>query len=165
MSSEIPENLKPENMPTITFTAGCGGSGKSTILAKMFPGLEGVDPDQIKLEMPGYDPLHPELVHAASSVKATRMFYAMLGAGRDFYFDGTGKNVEKYVGLITAAKAAGFKTRILWVRAPLATCLARNSARARKVPLEVIVETHTAVEAAQAVLKHYVDEQIVVDNP
>lgn len=156
--------MNNETKPTITFTAGCGGAGKSTVLRKTFPGLEGVDPDAIKMSLPGYDPLHPELVHEKSSIIAQREFFRRLGEGHDFFMDGTGKNVEKYVQMISAAKSAGFRTRILWVRASLTTCLKRNAARARKVPVEVLVETHGAVAAAQDVLKHYVDEHLVIDN-
>ena len=150
--------------PVLTLTAGCGGAGKSTVIARMFPGLPVVDMDVIKEQLPGYDPLHPELVHEQSATLAMREFYSRLGDGHDFAFDGSGKNVEKYIGLINAAHASGFAVRIVWVRAPLATCLARNAARPRKVPAAEITAAFHAVEAAQAVLKHYVDEHVVVDN-
>ncbi len=150
--------------PTITFTAGCGGSGKSTMLLKHYPTLTGVDPDTIKTAMPSYDAANPHLVHAKSVTLAMREFYARLGAGEDFFFDGTGKNVEKYISLIAAAKAAGFKTRMFFVRAKLETCLARNAARPRVVPAEVILETYQALEVAQSILKHYVDFYEVVNN-
>lgn len=149
---------------TLTLTAGCSGAGKSTVIAREFPGLPIVDMDVIKAGLPGYDPLHPEVVHAKSAVLAMREFYRRLGEGKDFAFDGTGKNVEKYVGLIAAARHAGFSVRMVWVRASLETCLARNAARPRKVPAEIVVETYSALEAAQAVLKHYVDEHLVIEN-
>lgn len=151
-------------IPTITFTAGCGGSGKSTMLQKHYPDLPGVDPDAIKMAMPNYDSANPQLVHAESTTIAMREFYSLLGAGKDFFFDGTGKNVEKYISLISAAKAAGFKTRMFFVRAKLEVCLARNAARPRVVPAEVILETYQALEVAQSVLKHYVDSYEVVNN-
>lgn len=156
--------MTSSNKPTLTLTAGCGGSGKSTVMARMFPGLPVVDMDAIKETLPGYDPLHPERVHDESARLAMREFYARLGSGVDFAFDGTGKNVEKYINLINAAHSVGYRVRIVHVRAPLATCLARNAARPRKVPAAAIVEAFNAVEAAQAVLKHYVDEHVVVDN-
>lgn len=152
------------NLPTVTFTAGCGGSGKSSMLKKRYPNLSGIDSDIIKANMPGYDPKNPQQFHEASSQVAMRQFYAALGAGKDFFFDGTGKNVEKYVGLIAAAKAAGFRTRMFLVKASLETCLKRNAARERTVPIEIIVETHQALDVAQAVLKNYVDEYEVVLN-
>jgi len=152
------------NQPTLTLTAGCGGAGKSTVMARMFPTLPVVDMDAIKEKLPGYDPLRPELVHEQSAQLAMREFYARLGAGESFAFDGSGKNVEKYINLINAARSSGFAIRIVWVRAPLATCLARNAARPRKVPAAEITAAFHAVEAAQAVLKHYVDEHVVVDN-
>lgn len=151
--------------PTLTLTAGCGGAGKSRVIAAKFPGLPVVDMDVIKTTLPGYDPLHPDRVHEQSAIIAMREFYSNLGAGQDFAFDGTGKNVEKYVNLIAAAKNAGFRVRIVWVRAPLTVCLTRNAARARKVPAEAIIEAYNAVEVAQGILKHYVDEHVVVDNP
>lgn len=69
--------------PVLTLTAGCGGAGKSTVMARMFPGLPVVDMDVIKEQLPGYDPLHPELVHEQSAVLAMREFYSRLGDGRD----------------------------------------------------------------------------------
>ena len=158
-------NPEPETpMPTITFTAGCGGSGKSTVLRRMYPELEGVDPDVIKTTIAGYDPLHPERTHKASSEAATREFYRRLSEGNDFYLDGTGRNVEKYVGLISAAKAAGYRTRILYVHASLETCLTRNARRSRKVPVEVIHEAFISVKTSMGILRHYVDSFVDVEN-
>ena len=150
--------------PIVTFTAGCGGSGKSTMLAKHYPGLQGVDSDAIKVNLPGYDPANPQTVHAESVVLAMREFYANLAAGKDFFFDGTGKNVEKYVSLISSAKAAGFKTRMFYVKADLEVCLARNASRKRVVPVDVIYETYQALESAQSVLKNCVDFYEQVNN-
>lgn len=153
-------------LPTVTFTAGCAGSGKSTILAHHnSEGLSVVDPDKVKESLPGYDPENPGLVHAESSRLAMREFYRHLGAGRSFFMDGTCRNLEKTLGLVNAAHGAGFRVQILWVRAPLAVCLLRNARRPRKVGAEAICEAFEAVEASMEVLKPYVDSFTVVDNP
>lgn len=153
-----------EKKPFLLLTAGCGGSGKSTIRKREFADLIGVDPDEIKKTIKGYDPKNPQRVHRESSIKAKREFFRMLGTGKDFYFDGTGKSIEKYVTLINEAKSAGYEVKLLFVEASLETCLTRNARRERTVPARILTETHALLKISIDVLSQYVDELITVNN-
>ena len=152
--------------PTLYLMAGAAGAGKGYVIRNdaILSTLPVVNADHFKESHPEYDPKNPAPLHAWSSQQATRTFYAKLGAGESFIFDGTGTTAEKYVGFIHAAHAAGFKAEVVYVKVSLKTSLTRNAARSRNVPENVVREQHGRIGNAIEILAGYADNVIVVNN-
>lgn len=152
-------------MPTMIFTMGLPGAGKSTVITRL--GITGtvIDPDLIKRGLPGYDPRQPELVHAESAMLSERMFSGALATvNSDWIVDGTGTNSDKMVRKLRAAKAAGFATRLIYVRVSLQTALSRNAARERVVPEYVVREKALDISTAFEIVASSADVVTVVEN-
>ena len=149
----------------IVFTMGLPGSGKSTIVATLYDGYERIDPDQLKLEHPDYDPKHPEATHAWSMKQAEGRFNEALACATGYWVvDGTGVNAERMIRRIVQAQAAGFKTTLLYVRVTLNTAIARNAARERAVSEEIIKGKALDIATSFELVSARVDEVIVIDN-
>ena len=151
----------------IIFTMGLPGAGKSTTMGRM--GLLDthtvIDPDAIKLSIPGYDPKNPEAVHAQSKLIAERQFKSAIAAGEGlFVVDGTGTNSDKMVRRIREAQAMGFTCKVLYVRVKLSTSIERNANRERVVPEYVIREKALDITTAFEIVARFADEMVVVDN-
>lgn len=151
----------------IVFTMGLPGSGKSTTLRRM--GITEthtvIDPDVIKEQLPGYDPKNPGLVHAESARRAEAMFRAALASGAGRYaVDGTGTTVETMIRRIRQAQVAGFYTRVIYVRVGLNTAIARNAARVRVVPEEIIREKALDIETSASLLQDEVNCFLQINN-
>jgi len=153
--------------PEIVFTMGLPGAGKSTVIDRLgLLATHGViDPDLIKTEQPDYDPKRPEVHHEWSSEEAERRFQAALAAGSESWIvDGTGTNAEKMIRRIREAQAAGFTTRLLYVRVRLATALSRNASRERVVPEAIVREKARDVATAFELVAASADAVQVVNN-
>lgn len=145
-------------------TVGGPGSGKSTVIRKLYPATQLVDMDAIKATHPEYDPKNPSAVHAWSQQLAVREAFARIGRGETFVFDSTGTNVERLLTFIAAAKAAGMETVAVLVSCSLETAIARNAKRARTVPVDMLREKHAAVASAWQSVRALVDVARVVMN-
>ena len=151
----------------IVFTMGLPGAGKSTQMTRL--GLTAthtiIDPDLIKLTLPGYDPKAPELVHAESALAAERQFKAALAQGTGLWIvDGTGTNSDKMVRRIREAQAMGFVCKVLYVRVTLETALARNAARTRTVPAGIVREKSLDITTSFEIVAGYADSLQIIDN-
>ena len=82
-------------MSHMIITAGGSGSGKGHVVANLHPDAHIIDADSFKESHPDYDAKNPQALHAWSSQEVTRAIYTALGTGRDFIYDGTGRNAEK----------------------------------------------------------------------
>lgn len=150
---------------TCIIMIGMGGAGKSTTAkAKFGQTIDILDMDEMKKNLPGYDPKAPQLVHDESSRLFERARFSHLSTGSSHVLDTTGKNIEKIARWIGDAKSAGFKTHICYVRVSVATALTRNAKRERVVPAEVILEAAGMVEDAYKILSKYADTCEVVNN-
>ncbi len=156
-----------ETAPVITFTQGLPGSGKSTTLRRLgyTANATTIDPDAFKAQHPEYDPKNPGPLHAWSKQQAEAMFQSALTGGTgDWIVDGTGTNAEKIARRIDQAKAAGFRTRLVYVRVAVETAIARNASRARTVPQSLIEEKALDITTAHAICAPMAHEVVVVDN-
>lgn len=141
---------------------GGPAAGKSTVRKARFAEMAVVDCDIIKAGHPDYDPKNPSALHAWSSAAATRQFYAALASGTDVVFDGTGSTAEKYVKFIQDAQAAGYETEVCYVTVSLKTAIARNAARERSVPVEVVREKHSLIATSFDIVSRFADRVTVV---
>lgn len=148
-----------------TFTMGLPGAGKSTVTAKLLPNATIIDPDAIKIAHKDYDPKDPAALHGYSKRAAEAEFASALAYGEgEWLLDGTGTNVDVLVTNIRRAKAAGFTTKLLFVTVSLETALARNAARERTVPEEVVREKAETIYTAFEIAAKEVDDVEVVWN-
>ena len=151
-------------MRRAVFLMGGPAAGKSTVRARDYVGVPFVDADVIKSEHPDYDPSNPSVIHEWSSQEATRRFYALIGSGYDVVFDGTGNTAEKYVSFILAAQACGYATEVCYVSTDLKTALARNTARVRRVPDDVVRDRYARIATSFEIVSRYADTVRVVRN-
>lgn len=151
---------------TAIFLIGLPGAGKSSWIAKAFDGqtVNVVDPDAIKETHADYDPANPAALHVWSKKVAEARYAQALQSDATIVYDGTGTTVDEAVSRMRRAKAAGFKTRLVYVMVSLETAVARNAARARTVPESIIREKHNTIQTAFEITARYADETELVWN-
>lgn len=150
----------------IVFTMGLPAAGKSTVATRLFGATHSfIDCDAIKATLPGYDPKRPELVHDKSQEIADAMWRNAIAArsGR-VLLDTTGTNVGKMLSRFDAARVAGFKVRLVFVKCTIETSKRRNAERARSVPNSIIEEKAAAINAAFEAIASHADEVAVIEN-
>jgi hypothetical protein len=184
--------------PTITLMGGGPASGKTSVRDQGEVGVPkagsgkavDVNPDDVKTGyedrsgaptrtgIPEYhelkakgDPTAAAFTHEESSYISKRIAQAAVERGQDVVIDGTG---DSGIGSLTAkvapAKAAGYKTKGVYVTIPTGEAVRRSRARGersgRVVPDEVVIETHQKVSRVfpQAVAAGTFDEIELWDN-
>ena len=155
------------NRPTLFLMMGGPASGKGTIISKTsyLNTLEVVDCDTFKAEHPDYDPKNiTQEVHDFSIVLCERAFFAALGTGASFIYDGTGCNAEKYVAKTAEAHAAGYNVEVVYVTCSMATALIRNAARPRSVPENLLRDKYSTIATSFEIISRYVDNTTVINN-
>lgn len=160
-------NDRTNDRPTMIFTMGLPGSGKSTVVRRegLADGATVIDPDAVKKTSPEYDPKNPNALHLWSKQITDRQFSNAVSSGTGrWIIDGTGTNAEVMVTKIKRAQAAGFRTVLVYVQVSLATALARNAARERTVPEHVVREKAEVIATSYEIVSRYVDEIKVVVN-
>jgi len=150
--------------PVLTLMVGGPGSGKSTVVRRLYADATVVDMDAIKATHPEYDPKNPGAVHAWSQQVAIRQAFRLISEAQSFVFDSTGTNVERLMTFIAAAHATGMKVEAVLVTCSIQTALRRNALRARTVPDELVIEKHAMVSAAWASVHALADRALVVEN-
>lgn len=151
--------------PTAVLTMGLPGAGKSTVMNDRYD-LENwtlIDPDEIKKEHADYDPNRPELIHEWSKREANARQARAVANGEDIIIDGTGTNAEKMVKWTRELQAAGYTVELLYVQVSLATALARNAARERTVPEDIVREKADLISTSFDITAAHVDTVTVVD--
>ena len=150
--------------PVAIFLQGLPAAGKSTIVARHFIGWHVIDSDVVKASHPDYDPKNPAPLHAWSKAIAEDMTAQALDAGRPHIVDGTGTDGDKLTQRMGRARAAGFVPVLVHVRCTLATSLARNAARERVVPSDVLIEKAGQVLGAFEDVLPAADVVVVIHN-
>lgn len=157
------------NVNEIVFMMGLPAAGKSTHRNQRddLSGYVVIDPDEVKASHADYDPKNPAALHLWSKAITDDMFNAALddGFGR-YVVDGTGTNGDKMVRRIRQANAAGFSTRVIFVRCTLATSLLRNAKRARNVPEDIVREKADTIATAFEIVECMSGADVIeiVDN-
>ena len=155
-----------DSRPTAVLTMGLPGAGKSTVMNDRFDLSEWtlIDPDVIKQEHPDYDPTRPELIHEWSKKQAAARQAQAVADGDDIIIDGTGTNAEKMVRWTQDLQSDGYRVELLYVRVSLPTAIARNAARPRTVPEDIVREKAGLISTSFEITARYVDTITVVDN-
>ena len=169
LSSTFPEK------PTFILTLGLPGSGKTYSLKRRF-GLEHLiilDLDKEMLQHPDYDPEDaakiyddPNAYAWANDAVQSRLDDLCSRAPLPplVALDGTGTHVERQIGRIRQARAAGFHVVLLNVQISLTKALKRNLTRKRQVPEPIMRRYLKALETAVEAQLPHVDEYIIHDN-
>ncbi|MCG7314934.1 zeta toxin family protein [Priestia flexa] len=134
-----------------------------------------INSDDIKKYLPEYvyaldegNPDAAKIVHDESSDIAYRIIEQCIREKRQFMYDGTMKNTEKYKELIHRLKSEGYKVSLVVV--DISVELAKSRAKLREeiegrvVPEKIIEESHAKVSKTFSEIKGDVDSYIVYDN-
>ncbi len=171
---------KSEKKPVAFLMGGGSATGKSTLrevailnnLKKDGKSAGIVDCDDIKKAIPEYKTLHrtvaAKTVHDESSDVTVYALNTLIAQKKNLIFDGTMKNYDKYSSLIKQLKKEGYEVNIMIADCPLEVAIERSEKRAketgRKVPVDIIKESHANVPGAFVKLKKLVDNYTVYDT-
>lgn len=122
----------------LLITCGLPGAGKSTFVTKKAAemGAVVICPDKIRKEITGDEA--DQSRNAEVFELAYKRLDSALSAGKDVIFDATNTTKRARASLISYARKYDAESKAVYFNIPLATCLARNSKRVRKVPEDVI---------------------------
>jgi predicted kinase len=155
-------------MKTVVFMVGAGGSGKSFVIKndEALKNLEIVNSDNFIESHPDYlsGAKQPHQLHEWASEQMETQWDAMLQGDESFILDGTGKTRANVEARVAAARAAGFKVKMIWVFVPMTICLQRNAKRKRNVPAEVIQDAWRKVASHWESYHAIADDAIVIRN-
>lgn len=158
----------------IIFIGGGSGSGKTTALRDIINGLEDyikVDADIIKNFLPEYYNSNHEnkayLVHDESSDISLKLLEECRRKAYNIVYDGTMKNLTKYLKLFAEYKKDHYKIQILFVDCAVEEAFVRAIYRSRHgehriVPLDIIrTSNYLAAQSLYKIINdylHLVDE-------
>jgi predicted kinase len=144
---------------------GLPATGKSTIGTIQFgESHRFYDCDSIKESHPDYDPKNPAALHVWSKGVLNEQIETLWNWPMNAVLDSTGTDAEKVGRQVMFAKAAGMKTRLLFVTVSQEVSLERNARRTRVVPEHVILEKAAQVTETFDLVRFMFDEVEVVDN-
>lgn len=123
-----------------------------------------VGADVYKEELAGYLEKRPGHVHQMSSDMTKAYFNAILETGDPMFVDGTGRNYAKMESQIRAAKSAGYRVSLVYVRVPLVVNQIRNATRPRSVNPNIVSSMWGTVRDNFLKLRSIADKSVVVDN-
>lgn len=152
------------------------GSGKSTFVDAIDNGdFVRVDADAIKQNLPEFQQSLKAgakdaavISHDESSMLASRIKDGAVGSRKNLIFDGTGKNAEKYITMISDMKQRGYKVTVIMPSIPLDTALERVRIRAertgRLVPESLVREAYSQIETNFDKISKIADSAQLYDN-
>ncbi|WP_394549100.1 zeta toxin family protein [Priestia aryabhattai] len=173
-------NLK--SPPEAVLLGGGSGVGKSTLRDFLLDDYKRrdipiviVDSDAIKALIPEYeerikvdDKSAAKYVHDESSDISSKLISRCIAERKNFIYDGTMKNLEKYSSIIENLKSNGYNVVVMIVDTSIAIAKDRVYARflktGRNVPYRDIVESHIGVAKVFPIIKDMVDEYMLVDT-
>lgn len=189
LEGKIPQ---PEGQRVVTILGGGPASGKSRLrkmAEKALPenSCVGIDPDEMKAALPGYEDMASKSTKAAgyyheeSSGLAKSLYSATLDSGLNAVYDGTGDgSVKSLKKKIDQAHAAGCRAVGSYMTLDIEEALKRNQSRydhakaeyeagRSKVPPRLVAEDevrkiHGAVTDTSVACAQYFDEFSLYDN-
>lgn len=168
--------------PDSILLGGGSASGKSWVTRVLVKGYHSededitvIDCDKIKEMLPEYkrliedDPINmAPILHDESSDISEKLLDICIFENRNFIYDGTMKNYEKYNNLIAKLRENDYSVSVYVADVPVDEALRRNEERflieKRKVPEDVLVESHKQVVRTFLQLRKLVDSYRVLDT-
>ena len=175
---ELPEGVYDPGIFTAFFLAGGPGSGKSYVTSRITPGLglKNVNSDTafenalkkagLSLDMPPEE----EELRDVIRIKSKRLTEKQLGLylkGRlGLVIDSTARNFVRIETAKSALTRYGYDSYCIFVNTNLDVALARNAARPRKVPIDIVKQNHKEVQENIGKLQRLFGMKnfIVIDN-
>jgi hypothetical protein len=160
------------------FMSGGPASGKTSLLKRQFGDAKGfavIDPDRIK----GYDPVmeigvamgmrrSAELAHENSSRLSRKVYATARDRGLNVLMDGTGANVDKYIGQMQELRGKGYKITLLAQHVPeevgVKRALRRADSTGRYVPLGFIQHAYEVIPGNFERIARVADRAILNDG-
>lgn len=157
---DLIEGPNDPNIFKAVFLAGGPGSGKSyvsSILGLTAKGMRVVNSDdaleylmrkhQLDLTMPPEQQAERDTVRkrAKQLTKTKQNLY--IDGRLGLIIDGTAKDVIKMANLKDQLEELGYQTAMIFVHTDLKTALARNNLRPRRVPSDIVIQSHQQVQA------------------
>lgn len=152
--------VPPEGQKPICFLYGGGSaSGKSSVVSTVAtPIMEAigytfgkVDSDDIKEKLPEHQMFMEQNAtmaafreHKESSDITNETIERLISDGRTFAYDGTMSSFSKYKGFIEKMNDKGYEIRVIAVDIPVEEAKKRAAQRKRKIPEDIVVNTHSA---------------------
>lgn len=178
------EIQNPNSYPTIIFTSGAYGSGKSHTIKLLdnhnklnINSFIHVDPDKLRIELPEYDELIKQDPWNAGAKTNKEIFYISslikyhgLFNNYNIIYDSSLKDGEWFGQYFTWLRKTipNIIIKIIHVKADWVNVLERNLLRAeetkRCIPLKYIRDAYILAEKSNEILKNYVNENIVIIN-
>ena len=168
----------PFGSPTLYFSGGLPGSGKSATMRELFKGSKDefvrVDPDAIKEtlleDLATKNPaLRPQMaaddswagvVHETSSLMAKQLANESLGTGKDVLYDSTMASAtpDKFQNLAAKARAVGYRVQALITKVTPETAARRALERAKYPTVLNLPDQTTLKLPGRLIQKDYIDE-------
>jgi predicted ABC-type ATPase len=138
LEGKVPQ---PDGQRIVTILGGGPASGKSSLRKKAEAEMPenssvGIDPDEMKAALPGYEDLAVKstkaagIYHEESSALAKSLYSAVLDSGLNAVYDGTGDgSVKSLKKKIDQARAAGCKVVGSYMTLDIEEALKRNRSR------------------------------------
>lgn len=150
------------------FCCALPGAGKSTYISQHYDdSYIIVSADEIKKELWGYDPEHPELVHEESVQAARERIFELCNDSEEHkvILDGGGINNHYNVSIIERVRGTNSSAKItcLFFDTPVEVCIERISHRERKVPIGEIYKKNQQLVKCINRYREMVNEFIRID--
>jgi predicted ABC-type ATPase len=166
-----PTVYAPEKDPVSVFMAGSPGAGKTEasveLIAKIGTPVIRIDPDELRLECPGYTGGNAYLFQPAVSVLVEKIHDEALERGQSFVLDGTLSNYERARRNIDRSLGRGRTVQILYVyqepKLAWDFVLAREAAEGRRIRPADFIEQYFAARDVVNRLKQEYGKRIAVD--
>ena len=142
------------------FLAGGPGSGKSYVTQELglrSRGLKVLNSDDafeylmrkrdLSFEMPPEEQPERDVARSRAKELTSKKQDMYLGSRLGLIIDGTAKDPGKMAKLKTELEAIGYQTMMVFVNTSLRTALQRNLMRPRKVPADIVTQSHKLVQA------------------
>lgn len=175
---------KEGTQPVAIIVSGGSGVGKSNIRDRSlipyyqssgYKKLAVLDPDLIQKSLPeykklmdkGYDNTSSKLYRESKNIQVAGL-KALVGSKRSFIIDTTMSNTANYVNTIKTLRKRGYVVELHHVTAPLDVAIERVNSRysrtGRKVPIDVVKNSHKASTESFKAVKRLVNNFTVYDT-
>lgn len=166
-----PGKYLPEEHPVSVFMAGSPGAGKTEasieLISKFGTPVVRIDPDELRLECPGYTGANAYLFQPAVSVLVDKIHDEALDNKQSFLLDGTLSNYDRARRNIERSLGRGRTVQILYVyqepKLAWEFVVAREGAEGRRIRLETFIEQYFAARDVVNRLKREYGGRIKAD--